>query len=409
MARREPLGVWLYGVLVAELTSTRPGEVRCRYSTEALATWPLNTPLLSCSLPLRADRQQAGLFFRGLLPEGRHLQALAAQANVATYDTLGLLARYGKDVAGAAVIAAEEPVAQVARVEAYSSAGLEEEVASLPDRPLGIHDDSDLSLAGLQDKLLLVDLGNGSWGRPVHGYPSTHILKVEDRRYPGMAEMEAACLGLAKAVGLTTVDATVQVIAAVPCLIVSRFDRSRGQTGQVARLHQEDACQALARDHEAAQGHGKYERAGGPSLLDVAGVLDRFGTDPVAELERLAQVVTFTVAIGNADAHGKNLGFVHTAPGSVSLAPLYDTVPTALWPNLRKTAAMMVNGQRDLGCVALEDIIAETGRWRLERERAERSSARTAEALRDAARALPLPEELKVAVAGHCERLLHGR
>jgi serine/threonine-protein kinase HipA len=234
-------------------------------------------------------------------------------------------------------------------------------------------------------------------------------LKVEDRRYPGMAEMEAACLGLAKAVGLTTVDATVQVIAAVPCLIVSRFDRSRGQTGQVARLHQEDACQALARDHEAAQGHGKYERAGGPSLLDVAGVLDRFGTDPVAELERLAQVVTFTVAIGNADAHGKNLGFVHTAPGSVSLAPLYDTVPTALWPNLRKTAAMMVNGQRDLGCVALEDIIAETGRWRLERERAERSSARTAEALRDAARALPLPEELKVAVAGHCERLLHGR
>jgi hypothetical protein len=59
--------------------------------------------------------------------------------------------------------------------------------------------------------------------------------------------------------------------------------------------------------------------------------------------------------------------------------------------------------------VALEDIIAETGRWRLERERAERSSARTAEALRDAARALPLPEELKVAVAGHCERLLHGR
>jgi len=53
-------------------------------------------------------------------------------------------------------------------------------VDALPDTPLGVLDDSELSLAGMQDKLPLVrtDAGCG-WGRPVGGYPSTHILKVD--------------------------------------------------------------------------------------------------------------------------------------------------------------------------------------------------------------------------------------
>ncbi len=62
-------------------------------------------------------------------------------------------------------------------------------------------------------------------------------------------------------------------------------------------------------------------------------------------------MVAFTVTIGNADAHGKNLGFVHRQPGAVSLAPLYDTVPTVLWPNLRTRRAMTVNHQRELSSI----------------------------------------------------------
>ncbi|MGH9000233.1 MAG: HipA domain-containing protein, partial [Acidimicrobiia bacterium] len=110
-------------------------------------------------------------------------------------------------------------------MEPYTAAGLEAEVSDLPDHPLGVHDDSELSLVGIQDKLLLVDLGDGRWGRPVHGRPSTHILKVEDRRYPGMAEMEAACLRLAHQIGLTTIDPIVETLAGIPSLIVHRFDR----------------------------------------------------------------------------------------------------------------------------------------------------------------------------------------
>ena len=95
MPRRKPLGVWLNGLRVAELSSARPGQVVCRYTDEALARWPANTPLLSCSLPLGPRPLQAGNFFRGLLPEGQPLQALAAEANLASYDTFGLLERFG--------------------------------------------------------------------------------------------------------------------------------------------------------------------------------------------------------------------------------------------------------------------------------------------------------------------------
>jgi serine/threonine-protein kinase HipA len=250
-------------------------------------------------------------------------------------------------------------------------------------------------------------MGGGKWGRPVHGYPSTHILKVEDRRYPGMAEREAGCLELAKAIGLTNVNVQVQTIASVPCLIVSRFDRAFGPDGKVVRLHQEDACQALGRDPEADRGRGKYESSGGPGLADIAGILERYGARPQLELEHLVRVATFTVAIGNADAHGKNVGLLHTEPGVVSLAPLYDTVPTVLWPNLRTAGAMTINHRAELGMVTLGDIITEASRWHLGSVIATRAATEVVQALLRSVEVLSeLPEDLTEAVADRCRRLL---
>ena len=66
--------------------------------------------------------------------------------------------------------------------------------------------------------VLLVALGDGAWARPANGMPSTHILKVEPRRYPGMAELESACLRLARAVGLTSVESTTATIGDLPLI-----------------------------------------------------------------------------------------------------------------------------------------------------------------------------------------------
>lgn len=408
MPRPEPLGVWLDGVRVAELRARRSWELRCVYSGDALERWPALTPLLSCSLPLERRAMDASVFANGLLPEGRHRQAIAAELGVAVTDTYSLLRRFGRDVAGALVIDVDEPGAREEGVVPYTLASLEEEIIGLPERPLGIHGDSELSLAGLQDKLLLVDLGNGTWGRPRHGRPSTHILKVDDPQRPGLVDAEAACLSLARLLGLTTIESRVETIAGKRCLIVSRFDRRIDIAGALHRVHQEDLCQALARNPDAARGRGKYEDAGGPSLADTAALLDRYASNSGPQLDRLVAIVTFTVVTGNADAHGKNIALLHPTAETVELAPLYDTVPTALWPMLRKNAAMSVNGRWPLRSMSVDDIAGEAARWRHDPARARRIASDTAERLREAAGTLDPASPVASLVSGRAEELLSG-
>lgn len=401
--------MWLDGIRVAELRPRKPWDLRCQYSAEALDRWSGLAPLLSCSLPLQRRALDASVFARGLLPEGRHLQALSAELGVAVNDTHALLRRFGRDVAGALVIATEQPVGREQGVAPYTTRSLEQEVFELSDRPLAIHDDSELSVAGLQDKLLLVALAEGGWGRPIHGFPSTHILKVDDPLRPGLVRAEAECLGLARELGLTTVDAQVLHIAERACLLVSRFDRVTTPDGHVARVHQEDACQALARNPEAARGRGKYEDAGGPALRELAALLDRYAADPSRELDRLLQVATFTVLIGNADAHGKNLALLHPTAETISLAPLYDTVPTVLWPKLRTRAAMSIGGRWELTAVTVEDLVVEAASWRLDRGTARATVLATAERLRSSVTLLDPESPVARLVTERASALLRSR
>ncbi len=380
MASAESLGVWLDGVRIAELTRRANGSIGCQYTAEALDRWPRNSPVISCSLPLGTRRREAMAFCRGLLPEGRALQALADRAGLATRDTFGLLERYGRDVAGALVIGRDDPDEGRFGVEPYTSETLEAALDDLDEHPLGAGDDSELSLAGLQDKLLLVDLGDGRWGRPLRGRPSTHILKVDDARRPGLIDAEVDCLELARAAGLTSVEARREEFGDTRCLIVSRFDR-REEGGGIRRIHQEDLCQALAIDPDANDRRAKYESAGGPTFKQAAALLDSYAKDPPAELDRLVAILVFTVLIGNADAHGKNLALLHPTPGEVRLAPLYDTVPTALWPKLRTDAAMSIGGQVALGDVTLKDIRREALLWRHPGDRAEEVAQTTIDAV----------------------------
>jgi serine/threonine-protein kinase HipA len=418
MARRKPLQVWLYDQRVAELTTSGPGKIHCTYTKEAIGRWDLNVPLLSCSLPLRERRYaDAAPFFRGLLPEGAALAAMASAARVPSYDTFGILARFGRDVAGAAVIS-DEPgaVPQQGSVVPYDEAYLAQEVGGLDERPLALHEDSELSLPGLQNKLLLVRTETG-WGRPAGGFPSTHILKVEDRRFPGLVVQEASALALARAIGLTTVRPEVVEYANMPCLIVDRFDRATatvrsshaataGRTPTPSRrIHQEDVCQATGVNAEAAHGQAKYQFAGGPGFADVASLLERFSADPSEQLDRLLAVAVFTVAIGNADAHGKNVALLHIEPGVVELAPLYDTVPTALFPTLRTDAAMQVNARMSLADVTGGDLVAEAVRWRVSANRARAVITRTMDALAAATEEKEVTDGLAALVQRRCHHL----
>lgn len=386
MSRTDTLIVWLGEEPVAELRRHR-SRLQLQYRPEVVERFG-GLPLLSCSLAVRHRPADATNFFDGLLPEGQFRAALAARARLAATDIFGLLARYGRDIAGAVAVGdpADDLANRSPRILRLTASDLDDEVARLPNEPLGLHDDSELSIAGFQNKMLLVSVGPGEWARPIAGTPSTHILKVDSQAHPGVVAAEADAMRLARTIGLTTVDVELTTFSGVPCLIVERFDRLV-ESGTVHRLHQEDACQALGlppTQKYELPGRGQHRAGGGPELEQIARLLDTYARDQVDELTRLVRVATFTAAIGNADAHGKNLAFLHTARGEVVLAPLYDTVPTVLFPRLKDEAAMTIGGATDLATVSVSDIVREAGRWHLDAVKARTAAIETAESLRDA-------------------------
>lgn len=397
MARERAARVWLRGLPVGAIFGRRREEVRFRYDEAVADTHGLNIPVLSCSLPTSQRPAPARPFFAGLLPEGDARRKLAADAGLVVSDVIGLLARYGQDVAGAVVVGEAVSPRPRAHVEVYSDDTLVAEVAALDDRsaPLALHADSELSIAGLQDKMLLVRTPEG-WARPVNGYPSTHILKLDDRAHRGLVFAEHTCLQLARSAGIPAAAAEISRVGELDVLIVERFDRTPGPDGVPARLHQEDACQALGLDLETNPG-AKYEAGGGPRLRQIAEVLRSWGTQE--NLYRLLDQVVFTVATGNADAHGKNVTLLHSTIGQVQLAPLYDTVPTALWPNLRTQAAMSIGSAVDLAAVTVADIVHEAKSWQLPVRAAGPRVRDTLERVRDAVDHVEVAEHAKATQA----------
>ncbi len=376
MGRVTELAVWLNGRHVAWVHSPRIGMITCAYTREVVEQYDVGTPLLSCSLPVRSGRFPATAFVVGLLPEGQHRAAMATQAGRPATDVLGLLAHFGRDIAGAVTLApmahpgpgprsapSDPARSRTAHVLPLTAQDLEEEVSRLPEHPLGLHPDSELSLAGLQDKLLLVDTGT-AWGRPVNGFPSTHILKLDNAVLRGVVRAEHTCLRLAAAAGLTASASQLIAVGDAECIVVERFDRRRDGS-QVVRIHQEDTCQALGLNPDRHEGRGKYQQTGGPSLRSIAELLSAWGSSPEHDLQALLDRIVFTVAIGDADVHGKNIALLHTEPGEIRLAPMYDTVPTALWPSLRADAAMSINDRYDLRTITVDDITREARSWGL--------------------------------------------
>lgn len=365
-----PLAIWLYGRQVAVVERQRNNRLRLSYTGDALATYEGGTPLLSLAFPLTRDRHPNGVtraFLDGLLPEGEPRRAIAAELDVPASDVFGLLGALGKDCAGALVIQPEDdpppPAPTTRTAQPLSADDLGELVANLRSAPLGIDRNVRLSLAGVQEKLLLTRLPDGTWGRPVDGTPSTHILKPEIERFQDTVENEAFCMTVAKHLGLSVADVETIVVDERPVLVVQRYDRVVDPDGTVHRVHQEDFCQALGLPPDK-----KYEQDAGPTLARVARVLQDVA-DPSAP-ETLLRALTLNVALGNCDAHGKNFSLLHTESGVLRLAPLYDLLSTTLYP-LDDKLAMYVDSVQKAHRVTADRIVNEAVRWGMTRRSVE--------------------------------------
>lgn len=321
---------------------------------------------LSLNLPLREGafpHRDCLAFFGNLLPEEDVRAQLALTTGISASNDYRLLERFGGDVAGAITLLAPgepAPAAGPGELEPLSPDRLDEILVELPQRPLAADEAGEvrLSLAGAQSKLPVVEVAGG-FALP-HGWdlPTTHILKPEPERFPGLVANEFFCMRLAAAAGLEVARVErAETVSGLPYLIVTRYDRDLTQD-PVRRLHQEDLCQALGRPY-----FEKYQAEGGPGVLDAMALIDRASTAPARDRPQLWLALVFNVLIGNCDAHGKNYSLLYDSRAP-RLAPLYDLVSTAVYGELTSRLAMSIDGARTLDEVdhgVWENLAAEIG------------------------------------------------
>jgi serine/threonine-protein kinase HipA len=281
-----------------------------------------------------------------------------------------MLERIGGECAGAVSLLPEGVAptdSKNARHRKLTEPELRQLIAELPNRPLMVGTDGlRLSLAGAQDKLPVIVHNNGIC-LPLGDTPSTHILKPEPDRFPGLATNEIFCMTLAQAVGLNAPNIEYRPIGKKSCILVQRYDRATDEAGSTTRLHQEDFCQALGFPPER-----KYQAEGGPMLGDCISLLRDWSTAPVLDIPNFINGLIFNVLIGNTDAHGKNYSLLYSG-GERRLSPYYDLVSTLAWPTLSKNLAMKIGGCESVNAFTIGDwerMAKKTGLgWPMIRER----------------------------------------
>ena len=342
------------GLHVGVWSTLRTGTPVFRY----VESWPRTEEgrALSLSLPFTASLEHRGdvvnHYFDNLLPDSaairRRLRSRFHARSTAAFD---LLTAVGRDCVGAVQLlpSGVKPTGwNVIDAEPLTEADVDRTLAAVTsDAPLGQRGDEDLrlSIAGAQEKTALLRMGR-RWYRPRGATPTTHILKLPLGLVGNMrADMSASienewlCSRILGALGLPVAETEKAQFGEAKVLVVTRFDRrwvgidegaerkvrfQPPQDAWIARLPQEDLCQALGVAPER-----KYQNDGGPSMQDCLAVL---GNSEHAEEDRtnfvLAQFAFWLLAA--TDGHAKNFSIQHQRGGRFHMTPLYDVL--SAWP-----------------------------------------------------------------------------
>lgn len=339
------LDVWFLNNKAGQLTQDDSGRLLFAYDTDYLKSaqaWPL-----SISMPFRPeefDDRTTRPYFSGLLPDDLVRQRMAKLLGVSEKNPFSLLEIVGGECAGALSLYPEGTPPHKENsddVHFLDEKHLDELFDKIKRRPLlagekGVR----LSMAGAQDKIVVRAVGD-KLALMLGGAPTTHILKtliVGRDDVQDSVHNELFCLMLAARSGLDAPDAQIRHTAKEPFLLIERYDR-KWEDQHVIRLHQEDFCQALSVPPE-----NKYEREGGPGISACLDTIQQHSVEPLPDRVSFMNIVIFNYLIGNADAHGKNFSFLHKQ-GKPSLAPAYDLLSTAIYPDLGSKMAMKIGGK----------------------------------------------------------------
>lgn len=285
-------------------------------------------------------------FFDGLLAEDSIRFQIARLLKTDHRNTFAILKRIGGDCAGAlAILPAGVPINDLRTIEYRyldddNAYGI---LSSLKAQPFEDDEDFRISCSGAQDKFVACIIDN-KIALPLHGTPTTHIIKPNIEGLPDSVFNELFCMKLAKACGLNAPECFIKKIKDKFFYVVKRYDRDNAG-GQWTRIHQEDFCQILNVLPE-----NKYESEGGPNLAACFHLLNDIKVLAPSKIAFL-DLVIFNYLIGNGDAHAKNFSILHKniIP---ELAPCYDLICTAIYaPHYDKhKMAMKLGGSKYLMC-----------------------------------------------------------
>ncbi|WP_225733407.1 HipA domain-containing protein [Pseudoclavibacter sp. CFCC 14310] len=326
------LEVWWGGEHVGQFTRSGLGQpVEFHYDSPDL-------PQISLSLPngSKAGASAPGRFLRNLLPDRSQMLDRWAMTYQTDNSPFSLLEHVGTDVAGALVILPEgsSPAHDRAPVPFITKGDIAARIISIshdadawrdPDPQVGQR----FSLAGSQGKFTAANI-DGRWAWPTVSAPSTHIFKPGNNDLQQVEELEVAGLALAGEAGIPSPHAAVFTAMGQHAFQVERFDRDTSQDVAV-RLHTEDMAQALGVDVEH-----KY----GVTAAQALKVLEPFGRP---QQFMFIRQLAFNTSYGNSDAHAKNYS-IYLEPDRVELTPIYDTVPTQVYPQFNANLAMSIGG-----------------------------------------------------------------
>lgn len=351
--------------LVAQVTSPRSAKLTLTYEQAAVQRFGVGSMALSASLPVRSERyspSEVAPFLEGLLPDGWARAGLEQRFDVHRVDSLALLAVIGRECAGAvSVVPTGEPGPAAAAGDQaqrlLDDAAIAARLGALDADPFGVDDATRISLAGTPWKLPLARVIGGGWAAPGPGVWSTHLVRPEPAAFVGLVATEAFALAALRGAGVRVVSAEAATFGARPALVVERFDRRVGPDGVTTRIHQEDTCQALG-----APRAERGERDGGPSLAEVAELVDDMTSDPAAELAHLLQWVTAGVVFGKVDGTARDLALTYD-DGECRLAPIASMAGTADYPERPRQMDLSVGGIDDLDRIGRPQLVNEAGRW----------------------------------------------
>jgi serine/threonine-protein kinase HipA len=343
---------------VGRLTGDDNGALSFAYTAAA------DRPI-SLSLPLEKEHFgdiAARGFFGNLLQENASLDAVIDKHRLDRSDIAGLLAHLGRDCPGAisCVPEGEAPGKAPGRLDADYDRVESDELAviarSLRDqRRMPDASRNPSPLAGVQGKIALATLPDGSFGlpRPETGAPTTHILKIPRAGEEHLVMQEHRLMMLADEVQpLGAATTSCIQIEDVHGLLITRFDRDV-ENGVVRRVHQEDFCQALGLGKSL-----KYERDGTDKNRFDAGAIGTMLGDlrtPGVARQCVFKATILNIALGNTDNHGKNHALLYRGK-LPDLAPLYDIVPVLLDPKVNHDLSFRVGKATNCEELTSEDL-----------------------------------------------------